>query len=192
MHEGRLLFAQLMLCVPFSTSRRRVAEHRGEHKVKDSSFLDQFFAMAFAQLTYRESLRDIEGNLRARARRLHHLGFRCQTIARNTLADAKATRRWQIYADFAQHLIGLARPLYAQEPFGLELDTSVYAFDASTIDLCLSVFAWTPFRSTKAAIKLHTLLDLRGYIPGIIHITEARPTKSTCRTIGCWGQERCT
>lgn len=122
------------------------------HKVKDFSCLDQFFAMAFAQLTYRESLRDIEVNLRAQARRLYHMGFRCQTISRNTLANANATRPWQIYADFAQHLIALARPLYATEPFGLELDAAVYAFDASTIDLCLSVFAWAPFR-TVADVK---------------------------------------
>ena len=121
-----------------------------------------------------ESLRDIEVNLRAQARRLYHMGFRCQTISRNTLANANATRPWQIYADFAQHLIALARPLYATEPFGLALDAAVYAFDASTIDLCLSVFAWAPFRSTKAAIKLHTLLDLRGNIPSFIHITDGK------------------
>jgi hypothetical protein len=174
MHQGKLVFAQLMLYLPLSTFRRCVADHKGEHKVKDFSCLDQFFAMAFAQLTYRESLRDIEVNLRAQARRLYHMGFRCQTISRNTLANANATRPWQIYADFAQHLIGLARPLYAKEPFGVELDAAVYAFDASTIDLCLSVFAWAPFRSTKAAIKLHTLLDLRGNIPSFIHITDGK------------------
>jgi hypothetical protein len=174
MHQGKLVFAQLMLYLPLSTFRRCVADHRGEHKVKDFSCLDQFFAMAFAQLTYRESLRDIEVNLRAQARRLYHMGFRCQTISRNTLANANATRPWQIYADFAQHLIGMARPLYAQEPFGVELNAAVYAFDASTIDLCLSVFAWAPFRSTKAAIKLHTLLDLRGNIPSFIHITDGK------------------
>ena len=174
MHQGKLVFAQLMLYLPLSTFRRCVADHRGEHKVKDFSCLDQFFAMAFAQLTYRESLRDIEVNLRAQAHRLYHMGFRCQTVSRNTLANANATRPWQIYADFAQHLIGLARPLYAKEPFGLELDAAVYAFDASTIDLCLSVFAWAPFRTTKAAIKLHTLLDLRGNIPSFIHITDGR------------------
>ena len=174
MHQGKLVFAQLMLYLPQTTFGRCVAEHRGEHKVKDFSCLDQFFAMAFAQLTYRESLRDIEVNLRAQARRLYHMGFRCQTISRNTLANANATRPWQIYADFAQHLIGLARPLYAKEPFGVELDAAVYAFDASTIDLCLSVFAWAPFRSTKAAIKLHTLLDLRGNIPSFIHITDGK------------------
>ena len=130
--------------------------------------------MAFAQLTYRESLRDVEVNLRAQARRLYPMGFRCQTISRNTLANANAIRPWQIYADFAQHLIGVARPLYAKEPFGVELDAAVYASDASTIDLCLSVFAWAPFRATKAAIKLHTLLDLRGNIPSFIRITDGK------------------
>jgi Domain of unknown function (DUF4372)/Transposase DDE domain len=174
MHQGKLVFAQLMVYLPLSTFRRCVADHRGEHKVKDFSCLDQFFAMAFAQLTYRESLRDIEVNLRAQSRRLYHMGFRCQTISRNTLANANATRPWQIYADFAQHLIGMARPLYASEPFALDLDATVYAFDATTINLCLSVFAWAPFRSTKAAIKLHTLLDLRGNIPSFIHITDGK------------------
>jgi hypothetical protein len=174
MHQGKLVFAQLMALLPLSTFRRCVANHRGEHKVKDFTCLDQFFAMAFAQLTYRESLRDIEVNLRAQARRLYHMGFRCQTVSRNTLANANATRPWQIYADFALHLISLARPLYAKDPFGVELDAAVYAFDASTIDLCLSVFGWAPFRSTKAAIKLHTLLDLRGNIPSFIHITDGK------------------
>ena len=174
MHQGKLVFAQLMAFLPLSTFRRCVADHRGEHKVKDFSCLDQFFAMAFAQLTYRESLRDIEVNLRAQTRRLYHMGFRCQTISRNTLSNANATRPWQIYADFAQHLIGLARPLYAKDSFGVELDAAVYAFDASTIELCLSVFGWAPFRSTKAAIKLHTLLDLRGNIPSFIHITDGK------------------
>jgi hypothetical protein len=174
MHQGKLVFSQLMAYLPLSTFRRCVSAHRGEHKVKDFSCLDQFFAMAFAQLTYRESLRDIEVNLRARPERLYHMGFRCQTISRNTLANANATRPWQIYADFAQHLIGMARPLYAQEPLGIELDATVYAFDATTIDLCLSVYPWASFRSAKAAIKLHTLLDLRGSIPSFIHITDGK------------------
>ena len=139
MHQGKLVFSQLMAFLPMSTFRRCVAKHRGEHKVKDFSCLDQFFAMAFAQLTYRESLRDIEVNLRAQANRLYHMGFRCSTISRNTLANANATRPWQIYADFAQHLIAMARPLYAKEPLGIDLDATVYAFDASTIDLCLSL-----------------------------------------------------
>jgi len=174
MYQGKLVFSQLMALLPLSTFARDVADHRGEHKVKDFSCLDQFFVMAFAQLTYRESLRDIEVNLRAQARRLYHMGFRCQTISRNTLANANATRPWQISADFAQHLIGMARPLYASEPFALDLDGAVYAFDATTMDLCLWVFAWAPFRSTEAAIKLHTLLDLRGNIPSFIHITAGK------------------
>jgi hypothetical protein len=174
MHQGKLVFSQLMAYLPLSTFARCVATHRGEHKVKDFSCLDQFFSMAFAQLTYRESLRDIEVNLRAQAKRLYHMGFRCQTISRNTLANANATRPWQIYADFAQHLIGMARPLYANEPLGIDLDATVYAFDATTIDLCLSVYPWAPFRRAKAAIKLHTLLDLRGSIPSFIHITDGK------------------
>ena len=174
MHQGKLVFSQVMAYLPLSTFRRCVSTHRGEHKVKDFSCLDQFLAMAFAQLTYRESLRDIEVNLRAQAKRLYHMGFRCQTISRNTLSNANATRPWQIYADFAQHLIGMARPLYAQEPLGIDLDATVYAFDASTIDLCLSVYPWAPFRSTKAAVKLHTLLDLRGAIPSFIRITDGK------------------
>ena len=174
MHQGKLVFSQVMAHLPLSTFRRCVAAHRGEHKVKDFSCLDQFLAMAFAQLTYRESLRDIEVNLRAQAKRLYHMGFRCATISRNTLANANATRPWQIYADLAQHLIGIAGPLYVNEPLGIDLDATVYAFDATTIDLCLSVYPWAQFRSTKAAIKLHTLLDLRGSIPTFIHITDGK------------------
>ncbi len=136
--------------------------------------MDQFLTLAFAQLTGRESLRDIEVNLRARARQLYHMGLRCKTVSRNTLANANATRPWQIYADFAQHLIGIARPLYAKESLAVDLDATVYAFDATSIDLCLSVYPWAPFRSAKAAIKLHTLLDLRGAIPSFIHITDGK------------------
>ena len=161
MHQGKLVFAQLMLYLPLSTFRRCVADHRGEHKVKDFSCLDQFFAMAFAQLTYRESLRDIEVNLRAQARRLYHMGFRCQTVSRNTLANANATRPWQIYADFAQHLIGIARPLYAKEPFGVELDAAVYAFDASTIDLCVDF--GDKLSQHFAPILSHLVIDRFGY-----------------------------
>jgi hypothetical protein len=174
MHQGILVFAQVMAHLPLSTFRRCVETHRGNHKVQDFSCLDQFFAMAFAQLTSRDSLRDIQVNLRAQAARLYHMGFRCETISRNTLSHANATRPWQIYADFAQHLIGIARPLYADEPLAVDLDATVYAFDATTIDLCLSVYPWAPFRSTKAAIKLHTLLDLRGSIPSFIHITDGK------------------
>ena len=174
MHQGMLVFAQVMTHLPLTSFRRCVAAHRGDYKVQEFSCLDQFFAMAFAQLTGRESLRDIEVNLRAQAARLYHMGFRCKTIARNTLAHANATRPWQIYADVAQHLIGIARPMYANEPLAVDLDATVYAFDATTIDLCLSVYPWAPFRSTKAAIKLHTLLDLRGAIPSFIHITDGK------------------
>lgn len=174
MHQGKLVFSQLMAILPLSTFRRGVAAHRGEYKVKDFSCLDQFLAMAFAQLTYRESLRNIEVNLRAQAKRLYHMGFRCQTISRNTLAHANATQPWQIYADFAQHLIGMARPLYAKEPLGIDLDATVHAFDATTINLCLSLHPWAPFRSTKAAVRMHTLLDLHGNIPSFIHITDGK------------------
>ena len=174
MHQGMLVFAQVMVHMPLTTFRRCVAAHRGDHKVQGFTCLDQFFAMAFAQLTGRESLRDIEVNLRAQSARLYHMGFRCPTISRNTLANANATRPWQMYADFAQHLISIARPLYAGEPLAVDLDATVYAFDATTIDLCLAVYPWAPFRSTKAAIKLHTLLDLRGAIPSFIHITDGK------------------
>ena len=174
MHQGMLVFAQVMAHLPLTTFRRCVAAHRGDFKVQEFSCLDQFFAMAFAQLTARESLRDIEVNLRAQSARLYHMGFRCKTISRNTLANANAARPWQMYADLAQHLIGIARPLYAGDPLEIDLKATVYAFDASTIDLCLSVFPWAPFRSTKAAIKLHTLLDLHGAIPSFIHITDGK------------------
>ena len=174
MHQGKLVFSQLMAHLPLTTFRRCVAAHRGDFKVKDFSCLDHFFAMAFAQLTWRESLRDIEINLRAQSAKLYHMGFRCQTISRNTLANANATRPWQMYADFARHLIDMARPLYANDQIGVDLDATVYAFDATTIDLCLSVYPWAPFRQAKAAIKLHTLLDLRGAIPSFIHITDGK------------------
>lgn len=173
MNEGKLVFAQLMQHLPLTTFRRCVARHRGEHKVKRFSCLDQYLCMAFAQLTYRESLRDIEACLRAQASKLYHMGLR-GNVARNTLANANATRDWRIYCDFAQSLIGIARRLYAEEPLGVELKDTVYALDSTTIDLCLSVFAWAPFRSTKAAIKLHTLLDLRGPIPSFVFISDGK------------------
>jgi hypothetical protein len=182
MNQGKLVFSQLMAFLPLSTFRRCVAKHRGDHKVQNFTCMDQFLTMAFAQLTYRESLRDIEINLRVQAKRLYHMGLRCKTVSRNTLANANAnaTRPWQIYADFAQHLIAMARPLYAQDPLAIDLDATVYAFDATTIDLCLSVYPWAPFRAHKAAIKLHTLLDLRCAIPTFIFISAtARRTKST-------------
>lgn len=173
MHQGKLVFAQLMAHLPLSTFRRCVARYNGEHKVKRFSCLDQFYAMAFAQLTFRESLRDIEACLATQGPRLYHMGFRAP-VARNTLANANAVRPWRIYADLAQHLIGIARPLYAKEPIGLDLKETVYAFDSTTIDLCLSVFPWAPFRSTKAAVKLHTLLDVRGAIPAFVHISDGK------------------
>ena len=173
MHTGKLVFAQVMEHLPLTTFRRCVARHRGEHKVKRFSCFDQYLCMAFAQLTYRESLRDIEACLRAQSSKLYHMGIRSQ-VARNTLANANATRDWRIYCELAQSLIATARRLYATEPFGLDLKETVYALDATTIDLCLSVFPWAPFRTTKAAIKLHTLLDLRGNIPSFIFISDGK------------------
>src|ERR1022692_2985929 len=173
MNQGKLVFAQVMEHMPLTTFRRCVTRYQGEHKVKTFSCLDQFLSMAFVQLTYRERLRDIEVCLRAQRSKLYHLGIRAP-VARNTLANANAVRDWRIYADFAQSLIGIARPLYVDEPFGVDLKESVYALDTTTIDLCLSVFSWAPFRSTKAAVKLHTLLDLRGNIPTFIHISDGK------------------
>jgi len=167
------VFAQLMQHLPLTTFRRCVTRYRGTFKVKSFSCLDQFLCMAFAQLTFRESLRDIEVCLRAQSSKLYHLGIR-SAVARNTLANANAVRDWRIYADFAQSLIGIARPLYAQESFGVDLQETVYALDTTTIDLCLSVFPWAVFRTAKAAIKLHTLLDLRGNIPTFIHISDGK------------------
>jgi len=173
MNTGKLVFAQVMSHLPLTTFRRCVARYRGEHKVKHFSSLDQYLCMAFAQLTYRESLRDIEACLRSQAAKLYHMGFR-STVARNTLANANAVRDWRIHADFAQSLIGIARSLYADEPFGVDLANTVYALDATTIDLCLSVFPWAPFRTAKAAVRMHTLLDLRGNIPSFIHISDGK------------------
>ncbi len=173
MNRGKLVFAQLMQHLPLTTFRRCVTRYRGTFKVKSFSCLDQFLCMAFAQLTFRESLRDIEVCLRAQSSKLYHLGIR-SAVARNTLANANAVRDWRIYADFAQSLIGIARPLYAQESFGVDLQETVYALDTTTIDLCLSVFPWAVFRTAKAAIKLHTLLDLRGNIPTFIHISDGK------------------
>jgi hypothetical protein len=173
MNQGRLVFAQLTQHLPLTTFRRCVAKYDGEHKIKSFSCLDQYLCMAFAQLTFRESLRDIEACLRAQIAKLYHLGIRGR-ISRSTLADANEVRDWRIYAEFAQRLIAIARGLYVDEPFGVDLKETVYALDSTTIDLCLSVFAWAPFRSTKAAIKLHTLLDLRGNIPSFMHISDGK------------------
>jgi len=173
MNTGKLVFAQVMAHLPLTTFRRCVTRYGGEYKVKHFTCPDQYLCMAFAQLTYRESLRDIEACLRSQAAKLYHMGFR-STVARNTLANANAVRDWRIYADFARSLISYARRLYANDSFGIDLADTVYALDATTIDLCLSVFPWAPFRSTKAAVKIHTLLDLRGNIPSFIHISDGK------------------
>jgi len=173
MNLGKLVFAQVTQHLPLTTFRRCVTRYDGEHKVKSFSCLDQYLSMAFAQLTYRESLRDIEACLRAQEGKLYHMGIKSR-VSRSTLADANEVRDWRIYADFAQSLIGIARRLYANDAFGVDLKETVYALDASTIDLCLSVFSWAPFRTAKAAIKLHTLLDLRGNIPTFIHISDGK------------------
>ena len=173
MHSGKLVFAQLTSHLPLSTFRRCVTAYDGERKVKSFSCLEQFLCLAFAQLTYRESLRDIEACLRAQSDKLYHMGIRSR-ISRSTLAAANEARDWRIHAAFAQRLIAMARQLYLDEPFGVDLKETVYALDATTIDLCLSVFPWAPFRTTKAAVKLHTLLDLRGNIPAFIHISDGK------------------
>jgi hypothetical protein len=171
MHAGQLVFAQVMEFAPWHTFRRLVAKYRGDFNVRRFSCLNQFLCMAFAQVTYRESLRDIEACLRAQPTKLYHLGIRGK-VSRSALADANESRDWRIYAEFAQALIRLSRPLYAHEPLAVELANTVYALDTTTIDLCLSLFPWAPFRDTKAALKLHTLLDLRGAIPTFLHITD--------------------
>ena len=173
MFAGKTLFAQLMDFLPWTTFARLVARYGGDHHVKSLRCTEHFRAMAFAQLTYRESLRDIEVCLSAQASKLYHMGFR-EAVRRSTLADANEVRDWRIYADFAQVLIGQARKLYADDALGTELAETVYALDSTTIDLCLSVFPWALFRSAKAAVKLHTLLDLRGAIPSFIHISDGK------------------
>jgi hypothetical protein len=173
MNVGKTLFAQVMDFLPWKTFHRIVDRYRGDHRVRTLACAEQLRVMAFAQLTYRESLRDIEVCLAAQAPKLYHMGFR-SAVARSTLADANEARDWRIYAEFAQGLIAQARKLYAGDSFGVELANTVYALDATTIDLCLSVFPWAPFRETKAAVKLHTLLDLRGAIPSFIHISDGK------------------
>lgn len=173
MYSGKLVFAQLMDHLPLHTFRRIVKRYGGEYKVKTFSCLDHFLCLAFAQLTFRESLRDIETCLRAQQSKLYHLGIR-SSVARNTLANANTVRDWRIYADFAQSLIAIARPLYGEEPFDVDLKNTVYALDTTSIDLCLSVFPWAPLRSAKAAVKMHALLDLRGNIPSFIHISDGK------------------
>jgi hypothetical protein len=173
MYTDSLVFSQVMDHLPMHTFRRCVQRYQGNHKIKSFSCLDQYRCMAFAQITYRESLRDIEACLRAQQHKLYHMGIR-GGMSRNTLSNANKSRDWRVYADFAQALIHTARELYLNEEFGVDLDNTVYALDASTIDLCLSVFPWAHFRSTKAAVKLHTLIDLRGNIPTFIHVSDGK------------------
>jgi hypothetical protein len=173
MNTGKTLFAQLMDFLPWTTFTRIVTRYDGDVRVRTLCCAEQYRAMAFAQLTYRESLRDIEVCLSAQAAKLYHMGFR-QPVRRSTLADANETRDWRIYAEFAQRLIAQARKLYAGDSLGLELTNTVYALDSTTIDLCLSLFPWAHFRSTKAAVKMHTLLDLRGNIPSFIYISDGK------------------
>lgn len=173
MYTGSLVFNQVMDFMPLKTFKRCVEKYNGNFSVKHFSCLDQFRIMAFAQLTYRESLRDIEACLRAQSNKLYHMGIR-SSVSRSTLAEANEMRNWRIYADFAHHLIGVARKLYQKEPLAVELKNTVYALDATTIDLCLSIFPWAHFRKTKGAVRLHTLLDLRGNIPTFIHISDGK------------------
>jgi hypothetical protein len=173
MNAGKTLFSQLMDCLPWSTFARIVARHHGDHSVQSFPCAEQYRAMAFAQLTYRESLRDIEACLSAQPAKLWHMGFR-GPVRRSTLADANQARDWRIYAEFAQRLIAQARRLYVGERLLADLNNTVYALDSTTIDLCLSLFPWAHFRSTKAAVKMHTLLDLRGNIPSFIHISDGK------------------
>src|SRR3954462_14150357 len=173
MNAGKTLFSQLMDCLPWSTFTRIVARYRGDHSVQTFPCTEQYRAMAFAQLTYRESLRDVEACLSAQPAKLWHMGFG-RPVRRSTLADANEVRDWRIYADFAHRLIAQARRLYAGDSLGAALKEAVYALDSTTIDLCLSVFPWAHFRSGKAAVKMHTRLDLRGNIPSFIHISNGK------------------
>jgi hypothetical protein len=173
MNQGRTIFAQLIEHLPHKEFQQCVARYSGDRNPRGFSCWDQYLAMAFAQLTYRESLRDIEACLGAMSAKLYHMGFRSR-VARSTLADANDRHDWRIYADFAQVLIATARTLYAAEPMGVELDQTLYALDSTTIDLCLSLFPWARFRKHKGAVKMHTLLDLHGNIPAFIHITDGK------------------
>ncbi len=173
MNAGRTVFSQLIAHSPSKEFQKCVARYRGDVHLRGFSCWDQYLAMAFAQLTYRESRRDIEACLRSMSGKLYHMGFRGR-VARTTLADANECHDWRIYADFAQVLIGIARPLYARDPMGVDLKNSLYALDSTTIDLCLSLFPWAKFRKHKAAVKMHTLLDLHGNIPTFISITDGK------------------
>ena len=173
MNLGRTVFSQIMEHLPEYEFQKCVARYRGDSHLRGFSCLDQYLAMAFAQLTYRESLRDIEACLRSVANKLYHMGLRGK-VSRTTLADANESHDWRIFADFAQVLIAMARPLYAGDPIGVDLDASLYALDSTTIDLCLALFPWARFRKHKGAVKMHTLLDLHGNIPTFISITEGK------------------
>jgi len=173
MYQGRIVFSQLLDFLPKKSFRTCVTRYNGNYRIRSLTCYEQFLCMAFAQLTYRDSRRDTVLCLRAMQNKLHHVGIQCK-VAKSTLADANEKRDWRIYCDFAQVLIAQARKLYAGDDFGLQLDETVYALDASTIDLCRSLFPWAKFRSTKSGIKLHTLLDLRGNIPSFISITDAK------------------
>jgi transposase len=173
MHTGRFVFAELIAHLPHKEFQKCVTRYDGDHHRRSFSCWDQYLAMAFAQFTYRESLRDIEACLEAMQGKLYHLGFRGK-VARSTLADANETHDWRIFADFAHYLIGVAQSLHAEDPIGFELDQDLYALDSTTIDLCLSLFAWAKFRKHKAAVKMHTLLDLHGNIPTFISITNGK------------------
>jgi hypothetical protein len=173
MNTGKLVFSQVIDHIPMHTFRDCVQRYQGNYKIKYFTCLDQYLCMAFAQITFRESLRDIEACLRSQKNKLYHMGIR-GPISRNTLSNANKIRDWRIYADLAQALISIARRLYINEDFDVELEQTAYALDSSTIDLCLTVFPWASFRQTKAAIKLHTILDLRGNIPTFIHISDGK------------------
>jgi IS4 transposase len=173
MNAGRTVFAQLIAHLSHIEFQKCVTRYDGDHHHRNLSCWDQYLAMAFAQFTYRESLRDIEACLGSMSGKLYHMGFRSR-IARSTLADANETHDWRIFADFAQHLVGVARPLHVEDPMGVDLDHSLYALDSTTIDLCLSLFPWAKFRQHKGAVKMHTLLDLHGNIPTFIRITDGK------------------
>ena len=173
MYTGKTLFSQIMDFLPWKTFHRLVARYEGDYRVRTLPCAEHFRILAFAQLTYRESLRDIEACLSAQSAKLYHMGIR-SSVKRSTLADANERRDWRIYAAFAQRLIAQARKLYAEEELDLDLSNTVYALDSTTIDLCLSLFPWAPFRRSKAAVKMHTLLDLRGNIPGFIHVSDGK------------------
>lgn len=173
MNTGKTVFSQVMDFLPLRTFQRRVIKYKGDYRTKNFSCSDQFLCMAFAQLTYRESLRDIEACLRSLKNKLYHLGIRGK-VSRSTLADANNTRDWRIYADFAQVLIHQARDLYLNDDFGVELDNTVYALDSTTIELCLSLFPWAKYSQTQAGVRLHTVLDLRGSIPAFLDVVKVK------------------